>query len=142
MVMRYLGLSPKEKTPYLQMKNYANEINKVDDILQFGNDHTIFSKTFKLLGDTPFCELEQDVVDDSGFDVEKLKEYQDVYHRCLTILNYQGLRRPEEMKTAAYLKEPHPKFKMSDVMEVYPVELRTRLSFLSSVLRRETLVFG
>ena len=142
MVMRDLGLSPKENTPYLQMKNYANEINKVDEILQFGNDHTIFSKTFKLLGDTPFCELEYGAVGDSKFEVEKLKEYQDVYHRCLTILNYQGLRRPEEMKTAAYLKEPHTKFKMSDVMEVYPVELRMRLSFLSSVLRRETLVFG
>jgi hypothetical protein len=142
MVMRDLGLSPKENTPYLQMKNYANEINKVDKILQFGNDHTIFSKTFKLLGDTPFCELEYGAVGDSGFELQKIKEYQEVYHRCYTILNYQGLRKPEEVKTAAYLKEPYPDFQMADVVEVYPVELRPRLNFLRSVLRGETLVFG
>ena len=142
MVMRDLGLSPKENTPYLQMKNYANEINKVDEILQFGNDHTIFSKTFKLLGDTPFCELEYGTVGDSGFELQKIKEYQEVYHRCYTILNYQGLRKHEEVKTAAYLKEPYPDFQMADVVEVYPVELRPRLNFLRSVLRGETLVFG
>ena len=142
MVMRDLGLSPKENTPYLQMKNYANEINKVDEILQFGNDHTIFSKTFKLLGDTPFCELEYGAVGDSGFELQKIKEYQEVYHRCYTILNYLGLRKPEEVKTAAYLKEPYPDFQMADVVEVYPVELRPRLNFLRSVLRGETLVFG
>jgi hypothetical protein len=142
MVMRDLGLSPKENTPYLQMKNYANEINKVDEILQFGNDHTIFSKTFKLLGDTPFCELEYGTVGDSGFELQKIKEYQEVYHRCYTILNYQGLRKPEEVKTAAYLKEPYPDFQMADVVEVYPVELRPRFNFLRSVLRGETLVFG
>ena len=143
MVMRDLGLSPKENTPYLQMKNYANEINKVDDILQFGNDHTIFSKTFKLLGETPFCELEYGAVGDSKFEVEKLKEYQEVYHRCLTILNYFGLRRPEEMKSAAYLKEPNPTIDiLSDYMGLYSDEVRTRLNFLCSVLRRETLVFG
>ena len=140
MVMRDLGLSPKENTPYLQMKNYANEINKVDEILQFGNDHTIFSKTFKLLGDTPFCELEYGAVGDSGFELQKIKEYQEVYHRCYTILNYLGLRKPEEVKTAAYLKEPYPDFQMADVVEVYPVELRPRLNFLRSVLRRETLI--
>lgn len=143
MVLRDLGLSPMESTPYLQMKNYVNEINKEDDILQFGNDHTIFSKTFKLVGETPFCELEHGAVGDSGFDIEKLKEYQEVYHRCLTILNYFGLRRPEEMKTAAYLKEPNPSIDiLSDYMGLYPEEVRMRLSFLCSVLRRETLVFG
>ena len=142
MVMRDLGLSPKENTPYLQMKNYANEINKVDEFLQFGNDHTIFSKTFKLLGDTPFCELEYGEVGDSGFELQKIKEYQEVYHRCYTILNYLGLRKPEEVKTAAYLKEPYPDFQMADVVEDYPVELRPRLNFLRSVLRGETLVFG
>ena len=142
MVMRDLGLSPKENTPYLQMKNYANEINKVDEILQFGNDHTIFSKTFKLLGDTPFCELEYGTVGDSGFELQKIKEYQEVYHRCYTILNYQGLRKHEEVKTAAYLKEPYPDFQMADVVAVYPVDLRPRLNFLRSVLRGETLVFG
>ena len=143
MVLRDLGLSPKESTPYLQMKNYANKINKVDDILQFGNDHTIFSKTFKLVGDTPFCELEQGALGDSKFEVEKLKEYQTVYHRCLTILNYFGLRRSEEMNTAAYLKEPNPTIDiLNDYMGLYSEEVRTRLSFLCSVLRRETLVFG
>lgn len=143
MVMRDLGLSPKESTPYVQMKNYANEINKVDDALRFGTDHSIFSKTAGQVGDTPFCELEYGAVGDSKFEVEKLKEYQTVYHRCLTILNYFGLRRPEEMKSAAYLKEPKPTIDvLSDYMSIYPEGVRTRLSFLCSVLRGETLVFG
>ena len=63
-----------------------------------------------------------------------------MYHRCYTILNYQGLRKHEEVKTAAYLKEPYLEFQMADVVEDYPVELRPRLNFLRSVLRGETLV--
>ena len=142
MVMRDLGLSPKGSTPYLQMKNYVNEINKVDVALQFGTDHSIFSKIIGQVGNTPFCELEAGDVGDSKFEVEKLKEYQVVYHRCLTILNYFGLRGPEEMKWAAYLKEPNPTLDiLSDYMSIYPEEVRTRLSFLRSVLRKETLVF-
>jgi hypothetical protein len=140
MVMRDLGLSPKENTPYLQMKNYANEINKVDDTIRFGNDHTIFSKTFASLGDTPFCELEYGSIGDSSFDLQKIKEYQEVYHRCYTILNYHALRKPEEVKTAAYLKEPQSQLNMLDDTEVYCVELLTRLDFLRSVLCRETLI--
>ena len=143
MVMRDLGLSPKESTPYLQMKNYANEINEKDVALRFGTDHSIFSKIIGQVGDTPFCELEQGDVGDSKFEVEKLKEYQMMYHRCLTILNYFGLRRPEEIKSAAYLKEPKPTIDiLNDYMGLYSEEVRTRLSFLCSVLRRETLVFG
>ena len=143
MVLRDLGLSPKESTPYLQMKNYANEINEKDDALRFGTDHSIFSKIIGQVGDTPFCELERGDAGDSKFEVEKLKEYQTVYHRCLTILNYFGLCRPEEMKSAAYLKEPNPTIDvLRDYMGLYSEEVRTRLSFLCSVLRRETLVFG
>jgi hypothetical protein len=143
MVLRDLGLSPKESTPYLQMKNYANEINEKDDALLFGTDHSIFSKTVGQVGDTSFCKLEQGDAGDSKFEVEKLKEYQTVYHRCLTILNYFGLRRPEEMKSAAYLKESNPTIEvLSDYMSIYPEGVRMRLSFLCSVLRRETLVFG
>ena len=143
MVMRDLGLSPKESTPYVQMKNYANKTNELDDALLFGTDHSIFSKIIGQVGDTPFCELEYGAVGDSKYEVEKLKEYQTVYRRCFTILNYFGLRRPEEMKSAAYLKEPNQTIDiLSDYMGLYPEGVRMRLSFLCSVLRGETLVFG
>ena len=143
MVMQELGLSPKGSTPYLQMKNYANEINEKDNVLRLGTDHSIFSKIIGQVGDTPFCELEYGAIGDSKFEVEKLKEYQRLYHRCFTILNYFGLRRSEEVNTAAYLMEPNPTIDiLSDYMSIYPEGVRIRLSFLCSVLRRETLVFG
>lgn len=143
MVMRDLGLSPKENTPYVQMRNYVNEINKADDALRFGKDNSIFSKIIGQQGNTPFCELPLGEAGDSRFEVEKLKEYQTVYHRCLTILNYFGLRRTEEVKMAAYLRESNPAVEaLCDYMTLYPEGKIARLRFLCSVLRRETLVFG
>ena len=138
-VMRDLGLSPIENTPYLQMKNYVNERNTLDVVLRFDNDHSIFSKTFGQLGKTPFCELEYGSVGDSAFDSKKIREYQDVYLRCFTILNFYGLRRSNEIKLASYLQDSHPSPLICDIMGLYDTNTQTRLNFLNSVLRRESL---
>ena len=142
MVMRDLGLSPKDNKPFVQMKNYANEINTAIEELRFDKDHSLFSKMFGWLGDASFCELEYGEIGDTGFDPQKIKEYQDVYLRCFTILNQHGLCVPKERKLASYLQTPDPNISLDVIMEGFPMEYRIRLDFLRSTLRRETLILG
>ena len=142
MVMRDLGLSPKDNKPFVQMKNYANEINTAIEELRFDKDHSLFSKMFGWLGNASFCELEYGEIGDTGFDPQKIKEYQDVYLRCFTILNQHGLCVPKERKLASYLQTPDPNISLDVIMEGFPMEYRIRLDYLRSTLRRETLVFG
>lgn len=142
MVMRDLGLSPKDNKPFVQMKNYANEINTRIEELRFDKDYSLFSKMFGWLGNASFCELEYGEIGDTGFDPQKIKEYQDVYLRCFTILNQHGLCVPKERKLASYLQTPDPNISLEVIMEGFPMEYRIRLDFLRSTLRREALVFG
>lgn len=144
MALRDLGLSPTENKnkPYVQMKDYANEMN-IDEGLRFERDYSIFSKMFGWLGDdNSFCELEWGNVGNTQFTEDNILEYQDVYWRCFTILNQRGLRMPNEIKVASYLKNPHPALSMDVVMDNYTPEQLIRLYFLRSTIRRETLVFG
>jgi hypothetical protein len=142
MVMRDLGLSPKDNKPFVQMKNYANEINTRIEELRFDKDYSLFSKMFGWLGNASFCELEYGEIGDTGFDPQKIKEYQDVYLRCFTILNQHGLCVPKERKLASYLQTPDPNISLDVIMEGFPMEYRIRLDFLRSTLRRETLILG
>ena len=142
MVMRDLGLSPKDNKPFIQMKNYANEINTNVEELRFDKDYSLFSKMFGWLGNASFCELEYGEIGDTGFDPQKIKEYQDTYQRCFTILNQHGLCVPKERKLASYLLTPDPNISLDVIMERLPAEYRIRLDFLRSTLRRETLVWG
>ena len=142
MVMRDLGLSPKDNKPFVQMKNYANEINTNVEELRFDKDYSLFSKMFGWLGNASFCELEYGEIGDTGFDPQKIKEYQDTYLRCFTILNQHGLCVPKERKLASYLLTPDPNISLDVIMERLPAEYRIRLDFLRSTLRRETLVWG
>ena len=124
------------------MKDYANEMN-IDEGLRFERDYSIFSKMFGWLGDdNSFCELEWGNVGNTQFTEDNIQEYQDVYWRCFTILNQRGLRMPNEIKVASYLKNPHPDLRMNVVMDNYTQDQLTRLYFLRSTIRRETLVFG
>ena len=142
MTMRDLGLSPAENKPFVQMKDYANEMSTGVE-LRFDKGHSIFSKMFGWLGEgNRFCELEWGDVGNTQFTEEHIQEYQDVYWRCFTILNQRGLRMPNEIKVGSYLKTPHPNLRMDVVMENYTSEQLIRLNFLRSTIRRETLVFG
>lgn len=145
MVMKDLGLSiiDKDNKPFVQMKNYVNEMNTEDEGLRFEKGYSIFSKLFGYLGEEkPFCELEYGDISGTQFTVDKIKEYQEVYWRCFTILNQSGLRMPNEIKLASYLQKPHPNINLSVVMSDFTVEQQIRLNFLRSTLRRETLIFG
>lgn len=142
MLMKDLGLSPIGNKPFVQMKDYANEMS-TDEGLKFDKDHSIFSKMFGWLGEgNRFCELEWGDVGNTQFMEDHIQEYQDVYWRCFTILNQRGLRKPNEIKVASYLKNPHPALSMNVVMDNYTSEQLIRLNFLRSTIRRETLVFG
>jgi hypothetical protein len=142
LVMNDLGLSEIANKPYLQMMNYANEVNTDDDALRFGADQSSISKIGGKLGTTPFCELEYGDAGDTKIETAKMEGYQEVYRRCFNILNFGGLRLPEEMKVASYLSPASQVVDMKIVVEVYSPEQLQRLRFLRSVLRRETLVFG
>lgn len=137
LVMMDLGLAQTDSKPYLPMMNYANE--RLDGAFE---EQSMISKTAKPLLEACFCELEYEDVGETTLTVEKIREYQDVYWRCFTILNQRGLRMPNEKKVASYLKNPHKNINLSVIMEGFRAELLIRLDFLRSVIRKETLVFG
>lgn len=140
MVMSDLGLAQIALKPYKEMMLYANEINKADRTLKFKEQSRI-NQVSLLFEQSPICELNYGEVGETGLDSKKIKELQDVYWRCFTILNQRDLRMPKEIQVASYLLKPHPDINLSLYMDNYTDNQLVRLNFLRSVLRRETLVF-
>ena len=134
-----LGLARQETTPHLPMMHYVNERLIEYDGLRF-EQQTMITKTMGELKKVDFRLLELGEVGAMNLTAEKLEEYQDIYWRCFTILNQFGLRKPDEMKLASHLQNPHPNLNLGIVMERYSNSGLMRLSFLNSVLRRETLI--
>lgn len=133
LAMNDLGLANKENIP---MMHYANEINTNNERLRFNKDQSMIGKVAGKIGNTPFCELDYGEIGDSGFDLAKIKGYQDVYVRCFSILNYGGLVKKDEIKLSAYINQQSE----SAVLEDLQPAIRERLVFLRSVIRRETLL--
>ena len=138
-VMFDLGLARQETTPHLPMMHYVNERLIEFDDLRF-EQQTMITKTMRELKRVDFRLLELGEVGAMNLTAEKLEEYQDIYWRCFTILNQFGLRKPDEMKLASHLQNPHPNLNLGIVMERFSNSGLMRLNFLNSVLRRETLI--
>jgi hypothetical protein len=134
-----LGLARQETTPHLSMMHYVNERLIEYDDLRF-EQQTMITKTMGELKKVDFQLLELGEVGAMNLTAEKLEEYQEIYWRCFTIINQFGLRKPDEMKLASHLQNPHPYVNLGIVMKRFSNSGLMRLNFLNSVLRRETLI--
>ena len=129
--MRDLGLVfPKENNATL-MADFMKEV--------YGEEISsdTITRPLRKCNGQPFCKIDRNNLRD--FTAKEFERYKDVYWRCYSIIN--KVLAIEDVECATYLKKLHPTIESKDVFEYLTEDDRSRLYFLSSVLRGETLMF-
>ena len=140
LVMHDLGLVKKTSKSNIQMMQYANTNLMSMESLRM-SDQSMIRITLSKNREQCFGKLEYKSTQGTKFKQNEIKPLQDVYWRLFTILN-SGLVRPEEHVFADYLREPHPNVDLDKLLSEQLSDIeQQRLSYLRSVLRKETLMF-
>ena len=84
-----------------------------------------------------FCMIDEDNL--RSFTDKEFSKYKEPYWRCFSIINKVLDKRGVEC--AGYLDQLHPTIASKDVFENLNEEEKSRLYFLSSVIRGDTLMF-
>ncbi len=129
--MRDLGLVFSEENNATLMTDFMKEVYN-EDI----SADTI-TKPLRKTNGQAFCMIDENNL--RSFSQREFRKYKEPYWLCYSIIN--KLLAIEDVKCAEYLKQLHPTIASKDVFETLEEENKSRLYFLSSVLRGETLMF-
>lgn len=140
LVLQDLGLVDPEKANGVQMLDFVNDKMIVDEEDKIPKPDSITKVTRKLNKQT-FARLGNEGLDRTNLNDTEYARIKEVYWRCFTILNYYKLLDVEEVEYDDYLLSPHEVAKKYDLWEEVEIATKNRLTFLSSVLRGETMSF-
>ena len=140
LVLQDLGLVDPEKANGVQMLEFVNDKMISDEEEEIPKPDSITKVTRKLNKQT-FARLEFEGLGKTNLNMNEYKRMREVYWRCFTILNYYNIVDVDEAGFDNYLLAPHGIAKKHDLLESVEESTKNRLSFLSSVLRGEMLMF-
>lgn len=129
--MRDLGLVFVEENNATLMTDFLRDEYEVDI-----SSDTI-TKPLRKCNGWSFCMIDEDNL--RSFTDKEFSKYKEPYWRCFSIIN--KVLAIDEVECAKYLEELHPVIESNDVFENLDEEEKSRLYFLSSVIRGDTLMF-
>lgn len=129
--MRDLGLIFSEENNATLMADFVKEVYD-EDI----SADTITRPLRKSIGQA-FCMIDESNL--RGFTDKEFQKYKEPYWLCYSIIN--KVLDVKNAECADYLKQLHPTIASNDVFENLEEYEKSRLYFLSSVLRGDTLMF-
>ena len=129
--MRDLGLIYTEENNATLMADFVKEVYEAEI-----SADTITRPLRKSNGQ-PFCMIDENNL--RSFTEREFQKYKEPYWFCYSIINKVLDKRGVEC--AGYLDQLHPTIASKDVFENLNEEEKSRLYFLSSVLRGDTLLF-
>lgn len=129
--MRDLGLVFAEENNATLMADFIKDVYEEDV-----SADTITRPLRKTNGQA-FCMIDERNL--RSFTDKEFQKYKEPYWLCYSIIN--KVLDIEDVECADYLKQLHPTIASKDVFEYLEEEDKSRLYFLSSVLRGDTLMF-
>lgn len=129
--MRDLGLIYTEENNATLMADFVKEVYEAEI-----SADTITRPLRKSNGQ-PFCMIDENNL--RSFTEREFKKYKEPYWLCYSIIN--KVLDKKGVECASYLDQLHPTIASKDVFENLNEEEKSRLYFLSSVLRGDTLMF-
>ena len=129
--MRDLGLIFSEENNATLMADFMKEVYEED----ISSDS--ITKPLRKTNGQAFCMIDENNL--RSFTERVFLKYKEPYWLCYSIIN--KVLAIEDVECAEYLKQLHPTIASNDVFEKLEEEDKSRLYFLSSVLRGDTLMF-
>lgn len=129
--MRDLGLVFSEENNATLMADFIKDV--------FGEDISAdtITRPLRKTNGQAFCMIDERNL--RSFTDREFQKYKEPYWLCYSIIN--KVLDIEDVECADYLKQLHPTIASKDVFENLEEEDKSRLYFLSSVLRGDTLMF-
>ena len=129
--MRDLGLIYSEENNATLMADF------VKDVYEEEISADTITRPLRKSNGQSFCMIDESNL--RSFTEKEFQKYKEPYWLCYSIIN--KVLAIDEVECAEYLKELHPTIASKDVFENLEEEEKSRLYFLSSVLRGDTLMF-